>query len=369
MERMHLPVLFLFLLVMVAGPATAEMAMQATGGEKGNVYTTGSIYVESSPPGASAVLDGGTDQLVTPGTLKAVQPGLHVVTITKPGYQPSVADVHVSAGATQRVVVTLTRVTDPGGISVSSNPRGAGLSVDGLNQGITNQIIGNLAPGPHRVTISQAGYVVWSETVSAGQVTPVAATLVQEVNPDTGDLQVSSTPPGASVYINGDYQGSTPSKGLLDISDLVPGSYTLVLKRSGYQDYTASVTIEAGKTVQIIAPLQPAAHSVDTASVDVSSTPSGADVYVNTAFVGITPLSFHDVPAGPYTVEIRMEGYNPFSTTGQVAAGQNIQIIAALSPVATPTRAPSGLVPVLLALAIAGIGGFTGRRRKISAVR
>ena len=42
----------------------------------------------------------------------------------------------------------------------------------------------------------------------------------------------------------------------------------------------------------------------------------------------------------PIPVEIRSDGYIPYTSTGQVIAGQNIQISAALTPVpvATPTK-------------------------------
>ena len=88
------------------------------------------------------------------------------------------------------------------------------------------------------------------------------------------------------------------------------------------------------------AALQPAGQTPGTASVQIISTPGGADVYVNGAYVGITPLSFQKVQAGSYTVEIRSDGYIPYTSTGQVIAGQNIQISAALTPVpvVTPTK-------------------------------
>ena len=106
---------------------------------------------------------------------------------------------------------------------------------------------------------------ILSRSTSA-TITPVVVTLVPEKNPDTGDLQVSSTPSGASVYLNGDFRGVTPQDDHLDVVNLAPGSYTVTLTRSRYQDYTTTVAIQAGKLVQMNAALQPAGQTPGTAS-------------------------------------------------------------------------------------------------------
>lgn len=367
MKSILMILLMVSILVIIAGPVSGEVTMQVgTAATQGNVYTTGNIYVDSSPPGASAILDGGSAQLFTPGTFASVPPGTHGVVVVKPGYQPYTGTVKVTTGTTQNVIVTLNRVSNPGGISVSSSPRGAAFYVDDLYFGQTNQVVGNLAPGPHVVRISEAGYVAWSDTITVtpGDITSVSATLVAETNPNTGDLQVSSSPSGAAVYVNGDYMGFTPPNDLLDI-ELSPGSYTVLVKKPGYQDYSTTQAIQAGKKVQVLAPLQPGTLPSGEATADISSDPSGADVYVNNVYMGITPLSFPNITAGNYTIEIRLEGYNAFSTTGQVIPGQNIQVIAALSPVATqaPTKSPPGVLLPVIASGIAGAIGIALKRR------
>ena len=362
------PIIFtaVFLAVAVTGIVAAEVTMQAGTGGAGSVYTTGNIYVSSSPAGASATLDGGRTQLFTPGTFRGVEPGIHQVRISLQGFQPFSTNVRVSAGATENVIVTLPPVTSPGGMSISSTPRGASIYIDDMYMGKTNQVVGNLAPGPHRLVISEAGYVTWKEsvTVRSGEGIPVTVTLVAEVNPAHGDLLVSSTPTGASVYIDGNYMGSTPADDSLDINDLSPGSYAVVVRKPGYQEYSTRVTVQEGGVAQVFAPLQPAAQTAS--SVEISSTPAGADVFVNNMYMGTTPLSFHDVAAGTYTVDIRMEGYAPFSSSGQVIPGQSVHVIAALSPAQAPaptTKAPAGELAVVMAFIMAGVASLLVARR------
>lgn len=366
MKSRYVLVTTLVMAMLVTGLASAQVTIQSSAGGTGSVYTTGSIYVASTPSGASAVLDSGIGQLFTPGTFTNVPPGLHNVRVALPGFESTSTDVTVSVGTTENVIVTLPRVENPGSISVSTSPLGVGLYIDDLYQGKTNQIVGNLAPGNHTVTVAEPGYVTWSEpvTVTGGDMKTLVVTLVPEYNPPTGDLQVSSIPTGAVVYLNGDYQGFTPPDDHLDIIDLAPGSYTLILRKLGFEDYSVPVTIQQGKVLQISASLTPVSQTPSAATADIVSTPSGADVYVNSLYMGMTPLSFQNVQPGNYTVELRLQGYTPFTTSGQALPGQSIHIIAALSPAATPaTPTPSSPLLALVALGMVSLAGYLVKRR------
>lgn len=348
-------------IILLAGLASAQALVPEATATQGSVYSTGNLYAETTPPGATALLDGGAAYLYTPGTFYALQPGEHQVIFAKPGYMTIVRNVSVAQAATKNLIVTLEQVVAPGGLSISSTPRGAMLYVDGIAQGKTDQIIGNLAPSAHLVSVEMAGFETWNQmvTVKSGQVIPVTANLVAEVNPPTGDLRVSSTPSGAAVYVNGNYEGTTPSDSLLDVVDLPPGIVNVVLTENGFLDYKTTATITAGQVVQVFATLTPAPAPAG-ATAEITSNPSGANVNINNVFIGITPLSFSNVTPGAYTLQISMDGYTPYSTSGQVVAGQNVRISASLAPAATPTpttKSPVGIVAVIAGLAAAGIIG------------
>jgi len=108
MKSTLLILLVVSILMVIAGPVSGEVTLQVgAAATEGNVYSTGNIYVASSPPGASAILDGGVAQVFTPGTFTSVPPGTHGVVIVKPGYQPYTGTVKVTTGTTQNVIVTL----------------------------------------------------------------------------------------------------------------------------------------------------------------------------------------------------------------------------------------------------------------------
>ena len=368
----HFVILTILCIIVTGAVSAASSSDDVQAGlastQPANSFTTGSIFVVSTPPGASAVLDGGADLLYTPGTFTGVNPGIHNVLISRPGFQPHSSRVTVTAGTTSNVNVDLPQVINPGGISLSTDPKGVGFYVDEIYQGKTNQVVGNLAPGPHKVGIYETDYVVWEDTVTvvAGEITPVTVTLVKEQNPDTGDLQVSSSPSGAAVYVNGDFRGVTPTDDSLDVVNLAPATYTITLKKTGYNEYSKIITIQAGRDVRTTALLVPSDQPPSTASAQVLSTPGGAEVWVNGQFMGDTPLTFQKVPEGQYTIEIRMNGYAPYTTTGQVNAGQNLQLTATLVPLpsATPTKkAGSSPSMVIAAIGILCLAGYLACRR------
>ncbi len=337
------------------------------------VQQFGNIYVSSSPSGATAILDNGQDSLVTSGTFYNVAPGWHNVQVSTPGYQVySNSNVQVTSGGTTNVYASLVPVTQSGSLSISSTPKGAGLYIDNIYKGETNQIVGGLYAGPHTVVLKMAGYQTFTNTysVNAGQTTYASVTMVPLQNPSTGDLLVTSSPSGAAVYLNGNYQGvTTSSGGPLDITDLTAATYTVLLKKSGYQDYTTTVKIVAGQTAQVAATLQTSGtQPAGTASAEILSTPEGADVYINNVYKGVTPLELQNVPIGStqtYTVMIKLDGYSPYTTSGKIAPGQSVQINAALSPVATPAPTqPLSPVSVLTALGMCCVAVFLfGRKR------
>ena len=330
-------------------------------------YQNGNIQVASSPSGAYAVLDNGQNSLVTPGTFSSVAVGWHNVRVTAPGYQPFSQDVQVNSNGISSVFANMIQNSQQGSISVTSTPSGAGLYIDTIYQGETNKVVGNLAAGTHTVTLRKAGYQTWTTkyTVYYGQTTYVNAQLTPVSNPTTGDLEVTSNPAGAAVYVDTDFQGITSPGNTLDVLSLSPGTHTVVVKKSGYQDYTTTTNIRAGQTAQVSVTLVPSGQPSTTASIEITSDPSGADVLINNIYIGITPLTAQNVQPGSKTVTISLSGYNSYTSTLQVSAGQALQVNAALSPVATPTtKAPASPFVAILAVAIIGIIAIVGIQRK-----
>jgi hypothetical protein len=68
---------------------------------------------------------------------------------------------------------------------------------------------------------------------------------------EVGSIDISSSPSGASIYVDGTLDGTTPDT----VDDLIEGSHKVILKMSGYQDWGKMVTVTAGDTSEVDADL------------------------------------------------------------------------------------------------------------------
>ncbi|HAA85845.1 MAG TPA: hypothetical protein DCE14_05775 [Kosmotogaceae bacterium] len=111
-------------------------------------------------------------------------------------------------------------------------------------------------------------------------------------------LSVTSQPSGASVYIDGVYRGRTPYN-----TTLLMGTYTLRVEASGYRIYEERFTLDksTSKHVNLVS-------STRTHRLTVSSYPSRAEVFINGAYVGRTPLTIN-LEEGTHDIRLSLSGY------------------------------------------------------------
>lgn len=323
---------------------------------------SGNIQVYSSPSGALVTLDRG-QSATTPYTFGHVPVGSHEVAVYLSGYQTFYTTVGLSRGQTATVNAVLTPVTTTGSLSVSSTPSGAAVYVDGNYRGVTSTSVGNLLPGQHTVRLVRSGYQDWTGTASigAGTTTYLDATLVRDPQPVSGTVSLSTIPPGADAYVDGVYVGQTRAQGPLTLSGVTPGTHTFRFTKQGYQDYAGTGLVQAGQNYVMSVTLNQVPNPT-TGDISIVSAPSQAQVYLNNAFRGITPLTLEGLAPGSYTVLLKMNGYVDWQATQQVTAGQTAQISATLSPQPTPTPTRAPLFPLTL-LGALGLAVFVVKRK------
>ena len=324
----------------------------------------GTISVTSSPSGAVAYLDG-TKTSVTPCTFSNVPVGSHTISIYLSGYQDFITSVNVQKGVTATVSATLSPVVSSGSLSVSTTPSGATVYLDQIYRGVTTITVGNLAAGSHTLNIVKAGYKDVTETVNvvAGTTTYFSTTLESDAAPQYATVSITSNPPGASVYGDGVYVGTTRSGSPLVFTQVKPGTHTLLLTKSGYQDYSTTSTVVAGKNYDLDITLNPVPNPT-TGSITVNSAPTGAQVYINNLFRGYSPLTVDSLTPGMYTVALKLNGYQDWQSAATVTAGQTAQISATLIPVTVTTPAPTPTpapAPFLAVITLAGVALFLRR--------
>lgn len=189
-------------------------------------------------------------------------------------------------------------------------------------------------------------------------------------------ILVSSTPTGAAVYLDGSYKGTTPSSGYLELTDLSPGTYTVRLTSSGYSDYTTEVTLSRNEISTISADMTAEYVASPYGALSVQSSPSGAEVYLDNEYKGITPLTLQQITTGSHTVLIKKDGYSEYSGDVNIvsdqASGLSVTLTAesvvtpatpAQPPAPVPTKSPLSPWTVLSGLGITGLCLAAGKGR------
>lgn len=171
--------------------------------------------------------------------------------------------------------------------------------------------------------------------------------------PDTGIIQVHSYPTRASVFLNGIYRGITPSSGYLQVTGLLPGTYTIRIEYDGYQDYLATIGVYCGEVSSLYAEMSPAGVTgegtttpdpkVLHAILSVTSEPAGADIFLDNRYMGITPVILRGEEPGVYSIILKKEGYTSYQGTVTMEPDTNTLFSAVLVPVISQSS-PAGTI-------------------------
>ena len=138
---------------------------------------------------------------------------------------------------------------------------------------------------------------------------PVAAVVVP------GQLAIDSTPQGAQVQIDGKIDPSwiTP----FTLSGLGAGQHSVTVSKAGYSSDTRTVDVASGSKAFVAARLTQLV-----ATLAVSSTPAGANIYIDGKNSGkVTPAQV-PVDQGQHVILVRKSGFIDETTSAQLTLGQ-----------------------------------------------
>jgi TolB-like protein len=263
---------------------------------------TGILYINTTPNGARVTIDdveieGQTpivleDQPTVEKTIYAVKGGLSgSTTVTIKPVEITNVNIKLEARKTT--------------LNVFSEPLGAKVFLENVRMGSYGETpitIKDLAVGSYQLKLIKNGYVDHSESISIGLqgINKINATLKK-----LPTIEINSIPSSASIKVRGqDTQYKTPHR-----STIVPGNYVITLSREGYDDYTANINVEAGKSYTIDAELVKS-----TGSLEVHSSHNGVELVLHDKKGNIfgrqlTPSVFQNVPVGDYRLIANNDGY------------------------------------------------------------
>ena len=127
------------------------------------------------------------------------------------------------------------------------------------------------------------------------------------------------------MLVNGKPRGKTP----VALRELALGSYNIRVARVGYAAEERVLQLTPRRpTSSMTLTLRP--EKTGPGGLNVQSRPAGARVFVNDRLAGSTPIAVPGLPAGSTTVRIELDGYEPWTTTVRVGAGEQTRVAASL---------------------------------------
>ena len=156
----------------------------------------------------------------------------------------------------------------------------------------------------------------------------ITQSLSIELEPAWAELGLSSKPVGATIVVDGQQRGITPTSLKLE-----EGSREIELRADGFKPYKSDVIIVAQQDL-IVADieLKPA-----DAVLEVSTSPNAAAVILNNEFVGVSPMTLNLAPDEGHKLRVYKAGYQLHDTQINLQADQrdivNVELQADLVPV------------------------------------
>jgi hypothetical protein len=121
-----------------------------------------------------------------------------------------------------------------------------------------------------------------------------------------GKLSIVSSPPDASIYLDARLFGRTP----LLIQQVLIGERNVTISADGFEDFIVDVTVNRDEMTIVKAGLKQ-----QTGTLQLESTPTDSEVYLDGFRKGNTPITIENIPVGPHKLR------RPPAKTGQEQLG------------------------------------------------
>ncbi len=269
------------------------------------------LDVVSHPEGAQVFVDN-VARGVAPVSIYDLKPGKHLVHVEAPSYVAHNEYVELSSGGYTQMACALE--AERALILIRSQPSGADVRYNGVSIGETPLLITTFATGKtYPVELSLTGYRAKKINLVPEGRKPLVRDEALVL--DSGIVNCSSEPSGATVIVNGTERGVTPVK----IENVPKGLATITMKLAGYQDESRELRLAPGEEQALSLKLKG-----KPACLKVVSTPENARVFVDGDYQGKTPVTISTLAAGSHEIRIELAGHGELTRKIEVANGQEL---------------------------------------------
>ncbi len=254
----------------------------------------GTLRVSASVKGAKVFLNG--EEIGVTPLSQAVPAGQHELRVVADYFDPFVRRVRVEPDRTMTVEARLR--SGRGTVEFVTQPRGVTVSVDGRSLGKAPIRVTDLPAGKHRYRLERDGF----ETVDGRFEFQEGKNLLITASLDSSDglFVVETTPPGATVELDGVVVGQTPFRQ----TDLPRGVHTLRVSLEGHATSFRRYDTSQGGKAEFTARL-----FEDASRVLIRTGHKEAKVFVEGHFVGQgRTVDLGPVQRGKYELQVSAPG-------------------------------------------------------------
>ncbi|OGV34419.1 MAG: hypothetical protein A2020_05090 [Lentisphaerae bacterium GWF2_45_14] len=239
---------------------------------------TASTLIESTPQGAEVIIRGESVG-ETPLVLYNQSLGPRSAILKKIGAVNKEISWEITDDRPRYIKETLS--SNLGNLIIRTEPSNATISIDGKPRGNT-PFSAPIEEGNHSIKISMSGYSGHEQSILVLRDKTLTKNISLQLLP--GSVTISSSPPGAFVYVNDKQYENTPC----EIKDLKPGNYKLKIQRPGYDPSERDFSIRPGQKTTVSINLDS-----NTGRIQLVTCPAGISIYIDGKFLGKTEKGEH----------------------------------------------------------------------------
>lgn len=262
------------------------------------LFSSKSIQFEVNPAEPDTVaISGGWFRLPI-GDRVLLRKGDYTVKVQKQGYYDVSQSFVVDNEPSKTIDIRMRRL--PGQVTIATDPAAdAIVSIDDNLVGPAPFGPVELQPGEHSVNVRSKRYLPYADVVQVAGLGRHDFVSVQLI-PRWANIDISSEPPGATIFDGQQRVGKTPA-----VIELIEGTHQLSVVREGFRAWDGIVAAEPNVD-QALATivLQPA-----DAKLLVNSIPRGANVTVDGRYRGQSPVTLALSPGVDYRIGLSKAGY------------------------------------------------------------
>ena len=261
------------------------------------LFTAKAVLIDADPADAQLDIAGGLLKFKF-GDRYLLRPGEYRVMLAADGYESLREVIQVDEAANQDFSFVLSKL--PGRLVITNQPGvDAEVEVDGTAVGSAPTAELSLEPGPHTVRMTTQRYLDFAATIEV-EGRDVLQTLDAELIPGWADVTVTTTPPGAKIFVDNAEFGETPAT-----VQILNGIHELVVKKEGFKIWRRPITVVENQPDTLADIRLQEADGLLT----VTSQPGGAAVSVDGRYRGTTPVELELGSGATYEVIVSKAGF------------------------------------------------------------